>query len=97
MRRAAPEVEAMAQHRQVRGLKAERIIDEVYRQMFRLEERRAGAEIQLALALLRAWMDFDKGPSDSEERDWLKRVSPICMEMIVSALRSDAPEHPCSP
>jgi hypothetical protein len=87
----------MAQHKQIRGAKAERIEDEVYRQMFRLEERRAGAEIKLALTLLRAWMDFDKRPSDCEERDWLKKVSPICMEMIESALRSVGPEHSCSP
>jgi hypothetical protein len=87
----------MTQHKQIRGSKTERIKDEVYRQMFRLEERRAGAEIKLALAMLRAWMDFDKGPSDCEERDWLKKVSPICLEMIESALRSGGPAHPCSP
>ena len=29
--------------------------DEVYRQMFRLEEGRSGSELGLALALLRAW------------------------------------------
>jgi hypothetical protein len=87
----------MAQHKQVRGLKAERIKDEVYRRMFRLEERRTGAETKLALALLRAWIDFDKRPSDCEERDWLNKVSPICLEMIESALRSGGPEHPCAP
>ena len=61
------------------------IKDEVYRQMFRLEERRAGAEMRLALALLRAWMDFDTKPESCEERDWLKKVSPICLEMIETA------------
>ncbi len=65
--------------------------------MFRLEERRAGAEIDLALALLRAWMDFARKPSCCEERDWLKKISPICMQMIESALRRGGPEHPCTP
>jgi len=87
----------MAQHKQIREANAERIKDEVYRQMFRLEERRAGAGIKLALALLRAWMDFDKRPSGCEERDWLNKVSPICLEMIESALRSGGTEHPCTP
>ena len=38
-----------------RHMRGERIKDEVYRQMFLLEERRPGAEMGLALALLRAW------------------------------------------
>ena len=42
--------------RQCRG---ERIKDEVYRQMFLLEESRPGAEMGLALALLRAWLAAD--------------------------------------
>jgi hypothetical protein len=87
----------MAQYKLVWRAKAERIKDEVYRQMFRLEERRAGAEIELALAFLRAWMDIDKRPSGCEERDWLDKVSPICLEMLESALRSGGTEHPCTP
>jgi len=97
MQSAVPEVESMAQHKRVREANAERIKDEVYRQMFRLEERCAGAETRLALALLRAWMDFDKRPSGCEERDWLNQVSPICLEMIESVLQSGGPPHPCAP
>ena len=65
-----------------------RLRDEVYRQMFRLEERRSGAETDLAVALLRAWMVAESKPESSEEQDWLKKVSPICLQMIETALRA---------
>jgi hypothetical protein len=56
--------------------------------MFRLEERRPGAEMELALALLRAWLAVDFKPDDSKEREWLKKVSPICLQMIETALQT---------
>ena len=71
--------------RQIRG---ERIIDEVYRQMFLLEEKRPGSEIGLALVLLQAWLDADAKPADDEEREWLKKVSPICLKMIETSLQA---------
>jgi hypothetical protein len=46
-----PAVRSRKSHRN----QGEQLKDEVYRQMFRLEESRAGAEMALALALLRAW------------------------------------------
>lgn len=78
--------------RQIRG---ERIKDEVYRQMFLLEECRPGAEMRLALALLRAWLAADSKSATDEERDWLKKVSPICVEMIETALQAGGTTHPC--
>ncbi len=51
----------------------EHLKDEVYRQMFRLETNRPGADLGLALALLRAW---------------LKKVCPICLLMIESSVRA---------
>jgi hypothetical protein len=77
--------------RQFRG---ERIKDEVYRQMFLLEECRPGAEMGLALALLRAWMSADSKPANEEQRDWLKKVSPICLEMIEAGLQAGGTAHP---
>lgn len=65
--------------------------DEVYRQMFRLEENRPGADRALALALLRAWIATDSKPKDSEDRDWLRKVSPICLAMIEAAPKTAAP------
>jgi hypothetical protein len=70
--------------------------DEVYRQMFRLEESRPGAEIGLALALLRAWLATDFKPKTGEERDWLKKVSPICLEMIETALKAGVVTISCA-
>ncbi len=68
--------------------------DEVYRQMFRLEEGRRGAESSLALALLRAWLAVDCGPETDPEREWLKKISPICVEMIEQALRKSVAAPP---
>ena len=78
-----------------RHLRGERIKDEVYRQMFLLEERRPGAEMGLALALLRAWLAADSKPVSVEERDWLKKVSPICVDMIETALQAGGTAYLC--
>ena len=77
-----------------RKIRGERIKDEVYRQMFLLEEIRPGSEIGLALVLLRAWLDADSKPAGDEERDWLKKVSPICVKMIEAALQEGGSAHP---
>ncbi len=68
-----------------RPRRSEQFKDEVYRQMFRLEASRPGAEMELALALLRAWQDADAKPEDIEERQWLRKICPICLEMIEAA------------
>jgi hypothetical protein len=70
--------------------------DEVYRQMFRLEEGRPGVEIGLAVALLRAWIAADSKHEDGEDRDWLKKISPICLQMIETALKTNVPTLPCA-
>ena len=74
----------------------EQLKDEVYRQMFRLEESRPGAEMRLALALLRAWLASDSKPESGEEQDWLKKVSPICLQMIETALKAGVATIPCA-
>lgn len=79
-----------------RHFRDERIKDEVYRQMFWLEERRPGAEMGLALALLRAWLAFNSKPASDEERDWLKKISAICLEMIEAALQAGGTGHSCT-
>lgn len=70
--------------------------DEVYRQMFRLEEGRSGAELGLALALLRAWVATDAKPDGAGNQEWLSKVSPICLQMIEAALQPKAPAIPCA-
>ena len=64
--------------------------------MFRLEEGRPGAEMGLALALLRAWLAADSKPESGEERDWLKKISPICLQMIETALQAGGAARPCA-
>jgi len=71
-----------------------RLKDEVYRQMFRLEEGRSGAELGLALALLRAWVATDSKPEGAGNREWLSIVSPICLQMIETALKRNAATLP---
>lgn len=73
----------------------EHLKDEVYRQMFRLEESRPGAEMGLALALLYAWLAAYTKHDSSEEREWLKTISPICLQMIEAALRTGGTLPPC--
>ena len=68
--------------------------DEVYRQMFRLEEGRPGAEMGLAVALLHAWIAADSKPQSREDRDWLKKISPICLQMIEAVLRANVTALP---
>jgi len=74
---------ALPQVARTRG--AEPLKDEVYRQMYRVESNRSGAEVDLALALLRAWTAADAEPPNGETRQWLRKVCPICMEMIEAA------------
>lgn len=69
----------------------ERIKDEVYRQMFRLEEGRAGSEIALALALLRAWLAAGSELLGSEDHAWLKKVSALGVEMIEGSTQAHGP------
>jgi hypothetical protein len=70
-----------------RQLRGARIKDEVYRQMFLLEESRPGAEMGLALILLRAWLTAETKTSSDEEREWLTQLSPICLKMIENSIR----------
>ena len=65
---------------------------EVYRQMFRLEDHRPGADVSLALALLRAWQACGSGPAAHAQRQWLRKICPICVAMIESASPSSSPQ-----
>jgi hypothetical protein len=76
--------------------RANRLMDEVYRQMFRLEEGRPGAEIELALALVRAWAATRTQPETEGPQDWLQKISPICIRMIEEASQRIGPPRPCT-
>ena len=70
------------------GKKSDELKDEVYRRMFLLEAHRPGADRDLAVALLRAWMTLDSGRQGAKERSWLKKVCPICLAMIEASTQS---------
>lgn len=59
----------------------------MYRQMFRLEANRLGAEVELAIALLRGWVAADSETDHAQLLAWLKKVCPICLLMIEAAQR----------
>ena len=72
----------------------ERLKDEVYRQMFRLEASRPGADVDLALALLRGWMALESEPEVTALHGWLKKICPICLSMIEAGLqKGEATQH----
>ena len=79
-----------------RPFRGERVKDEVYRQMFLLEESRPGAAMGLAVSLLRAWIDADSNPANDEDRGWLKKVSPICLQMIEASMQAARLAHSCA-
>lgn len=75
--------------------KLNQLKDEVYRHMFRLEARRPGSEVDLALALLYAWNEAESVPGKGSGQQWLKMVCPICIQMIEAARQWDNAERPC--
>lgn len=80
----------MRRRKTSRSRQANRLMDDVYREMFLLESRRPGAEMGLALALIRAGAKADSVPESREVWSWLKRVCPICLTMIEESLEQDS-------
>jgi hypothetical protein len=74
---------------------SEHLKDEVYRQMFRLEAHRPGAEMDLSIALLRAWIAAGSASRSSKERQWLEKICPICLVMIEAALQATDTGRQC--
>ena len=66
--------------------KANRLKDEVYREMLLLESNRPGSEMGLALALLRAIVQSESLVHHEEFREWLKTVCPVGLDMIEASL-----------
>lgn len=78
-----------------RHIRSEYLKDEVYRQMFRLEAHRPGAEMDLSIALLRTWTALGAASKSSKERQWLEKICPICLVMIEAALQTRETSRPC--
>ena len=66
--------------------KANHLKDEVYREMLLLEVNRPGAEMGLALALLRAFVQSEGLAEPEDFQDWLKTICPLGLRMIETAL-----------
>jgi hypothetical protein len=75
--------------------RCERLKDEVYRQMYRLEEHRPGAELALAIALLRAWIVSDSEAEMPQSREWLMNICQICLPMIEATQKVSEAEKQC--
>ena len=84
-----------ARSRPPRRNHGEQLKDEVYRQMFRLEEGRSGAELDLTIALLRAWLASDSDSGVSKSREWLKKICPLCLLMIEARQQVSNSDQPC--
>jgi hypothetical protein len=70
--------------------KANRLKDDVYREMFLLESHRPGSEMGLALALLRAVAQSQSLANHSEFQEWLKSVCTIGLHMIETSLAASS-------
>ena len=84
-----------ARSRPPRRNHGEQLKDEVYRQMFRLEEGRSGAELDLTIALLRAWLASDSDSGVSKSREWLKKICPLCLLMIEARQQASNSDQSC--
>jgi hypothetical protein len=72
-----------------------RLKDEVYRQMYKLEASRPGSDMALAVALLRAWIASDSEADIPQEREWLTKISSICLSMIEASQNIRNGEQKC--
>jgi hypothetical protein len=63
--------------------------------MYRLEASRPGAELALAIALLRAWIASDSETEMPHSREWLKTICPICLDMIEATKIVSDTERQC--
>ena len=66
--------------------KANHLKDDVYREMLRLEANRPGAEMALALALLRAVVQSESLSPTHAFADWLRAICPVGLRMIEASL-----------
>ena len=67
-----------------------RLKDEVYREMLLLEVNRPGAEMGLALALLRAVVEAGVPDGQEEFQRWVRMICPVGLQMIETSLGEGA-------
>jgi len=71
----------MSQARKINRLK-----DEVYREMLLVEVNRPGAEMGLALALLRAVVQSESLSDQQDFGGWVRTVCPVGLQLIEQSL-----------
>lgn len=76
--------------------RGDKLKDEVYRQMYRLEAHKPGADLDLAIALLRGWLEQNPQTESTQLYEWLSKVCPICLLMIEAARRGGDPVERCA-
>jgi hypothetical protein len=78
-------VSSVSQVRKMNHLK-----DEVYREMLLLEVNRPGAEMALALALLRAVVQSNASSDHEDFGEWLNSVCSLGLHMIEASLGEES-------
>ena len=87
--------ESTSRSRNLQPKQGDLLKDEVYRQMYRLEAHKPGADLDLAIALLHGWLEHSPQIGSAQLHEWLRKVSPICLLMIEAARRGGDPVEPC--
>jgi len=66
--------------------------DHVYRAMLRVEVGKPGASRSLCGALQRAWLASPSIDFSDHHREWLGKVTPLCLSMLADRARIEAPD-----
>jgi uncharacterized OsmC-like protein len=66
--------------------------DHVYRAMLQLEVGKPGASRSLCGALQRAWLASPAIDSSDHLREWLGKVTPLCLSMLADSARIEPPD-----
>jgi hypothetical protein len=74
------------------GRTTDKLRDHVYRAMLQLEVGKPGAARSLCGALQRAWLASSTIDSSDHFREWLGKVTPLCLRMLTDRARIEAPD-----
>jgi hypothetical protein len=78
--------------KRVRPQKITRLMDEVYRETYRLEVHQPDAAIRLGIALVRAWI-ATTAEIESDRVKWLQEICPYCLTLLESNLATNSDDN----
>ena len=78
--------------KRVRPQKIARLMDEVYRQTYRLEAHHPDAAMGLGIALVHAWIGVT-AEIESDRVKWLREICPYCLTLLESDLATNSDDH----